>query len=469
MKLRGLISTADKRGMVLGVIRAIDAMIVIGSGIFSLWVNELFPDGSSNYLVAVAAGALMAANFLHISGVYVFDRLGSLVNQVGRLGIGWGSTALALIALAYLTKTSDQFSRLWSLAWLTWTFVGLAGFRVLLAIQVAHWRYLGHLSVDIAIVGTGEAARHILRQLRDVVGTRVLGVYSDESVEPGETLDGFPISGTIEDLVTLARTRKIDSIIVALPWKPSERLRQALTRLQTVAVDVRLCPETFDLDLPPRGYTTFAGVSLLNVYVRPLPGWSLLIKEFEDKVLGLLLTIVALPIMAIVALAIRLDSPGPVLFRQKRFGFNNDEFTVFKFRTMYIDRAADPEVTQATRDDPRVTPVGRLLRRASLDELPQLFNVLRGDMSLVGPRPHAVAHNEHYARLIDGYLARHRVKPGITGWAQINGLRGATETPEMMRRRVAHDLYYIDNWSLLFDLRILAHTVLFSLVDRNAY
>jgi putative colanic acid biosynthesis UDP-glucose lipid carrier transferase len=270
-------------------------------------------------------------------------------------------------------------------------------------------------------------------------------------------------------LVALARTTKVDSVIVALPWKPADRLRQALSRLQTVAVDVRLCPEAFELDLPPRGYTALAGESLLNVYQRPLPGWSLLIKELEDKILGSILTVLALPVMAIIALAIRLDSPGPVLFRQKRFGFNNDEITIYKFRTMYVGGAADPKVTQARRGDPRVTRVGRLLRRASLDELPQLFNVLRGDMSLVGPRPHAVAHNEHYAKIIDGYLARHRVKPGITGWAQINGLRGATETPELMRQRVAHDLHYIDNWSLYFDLRILAHTVLFSLVDRNAY
>lgn len=467
--MRELISTADRRGIVIAVIRAIDMTIVIGAGIFSLWVNELFPDGSNNYLVAVAAGALLAANFLQVSGVYVFDRLGSLVNQVGRIGIGWGSTVLALISLAYLTKTSEQFSRLWSLAWLFWTFVGLAGFRALLAIQVAHWRYLGHFSIDVAIVGTGDAVGHILRHLRDSAGARVLGIYTDDHVEAPSTVEGMPVLGTIEDLVALARTTKIDSIIVALPWKPADRLRQALARLQTVPVDVRLCPETFELDLPPRGYATFAGVSLLNVYLRPLPGWSLLIKELEDKILGFILTVIALPIMAIVALAIRLDSPGPALFRQKRFGFNNDEITVYKFRTMYVDAADDPKVTQARRSDPRVTRVGRLLRRVSLDELPQLFNVLRGDMSLVGPRPHAVAHNEHYAQIVDGYLARHRVKPGITGWAQINGLRGATETPEMMRQRVAHDLHYIDNWSLYFDLRILAHTVLFSLVDRNAY
>jgi putative colanic acid biosynthesis UDP-glucose lipid carrier transferase len=467
----GLIPASDRRSIVTGVLRLIDVAIVIGSGLFALWINDLAFDSADKYVIATLAGGLAAANFLHMSGVYVFDRLGSLVNQTGRIGVGWGSTALALVSIAYLTKTSDQFSRLWSLAWLFWAFAGLITSRLLLAIQIAHWRYLGHFSIDVAILGTGEAARQILLNLRgrDSASTRVLGVFSDDPADPTSAVEGLPVLGTLDDLIALTRTTKVDSIIVAIPCKPVERLRQALARLQAVAVDVRLCPETLDLDLPPRGYATLAGVSLLNVYLRPLSGWSLLVKQLEDKILGFMLTVVALPILAVAALAVRLDSPGPVLFRQKRYGFNNDEITVFKFRTMHDGQAEDPSMPQARRDDPRVTRVGRILRRTSIDELPQLFNVLRGDMSLVGPRPHAVAHNEHYAKVIDGYLARHRVKPGITGWAQINGLRGATETPELMRQRVVYDLFYIDNWSLQFDLKILIHTVLFSLVDKNAY
>ncbi|MBM3602047.1 MAG: undecaprenyl-phosphate glucose phosphotransferase [Alphaproteobacteria bacterium] len=466
MSLSGLIPTSDRRSIITGVLRLVDIIVVIGAGLFALWLAELDLEAANKYLIAVLLGGLLAANFLATAGLYVFERLGSLVNQVGRIGVGWGSVALALVSIAYLTKTSDQFSRFWSLAWLFSTFAGLILVRILLAIQLAHWRYLGHLTVDIAIVGIGEAARHVLKQLRgrDSMGTRVIGVFASDDSEPGRVVEGLPVLGSVDDLIALTRTTKVDSIIVALPWKPVDQLRQVLAKLQSVAVDVRLVPETFDLDLPPRGYT-----SLLNVYIRPLPGWSLLVKELEDKVLGSLLMLCALPIMALIALAIKLDSPGPVLFRQKRYGFNNDEFTVFKFRTMYQESGDAVEVTQAKRNDPRVTRVGRFLRRTSIDELPQLFNVLRGDMSLVGPRPHAVAHNEHYSHVIAGYLARHRVKPGITGWAQINGLRGATETPEQMRERVAYDLHYIDNWSLLFDLKILIHTVLFSMVNRNAY
>ena len=182
-----------------------------------------------------------------------------------------------------------------------------------------------------------------------------------------------------------------------------------------------------------------------------------------------LLLILLLPVFAIIALAIKLDSQGPVFFRQKRYGFNNNPITVFKFRTMFTGPAEESSVPQARRNDPRVTRLGALLRRSSLDELPQLFNVLRGEMSLVGPRPHAVAHNEQYAKVIDDYLSRHRVKPGITGWAQINGLRGETDTPDKMRRRVQYDLYYIDNWSLFFDLKILLLTPFVGFVNRNAY
>src|SRR6185437_7559524 len=230
-----------------------------------------------------------------------------------------------------------------------------------------------------------------------------------------------------------------------------------------------LCAHSLRLNIPVRGFTSFAGLPLLHVFERPLGGWGGFWKGLEDRVLGSLILAISLPVMAAVAALIKLDSRGPVLFRQKRYGFNNNEITVFKFRTMHHDRSPDPTVPQARRNDPRVTRIGGLLRRTSLDELPQLFNVLRGDMSLVGPRPHAVAHNEQYAKIIDGYLGRHRVKPGITGWAQVNGLRGETDTPEKMRMRVQFDLFYIDNWSLLLDLKILLLTGFSGFVHRNAY
>ena len=232
---------------------------------------------------------------------------------------------------------------------------------------------------------------------------------------------------------------------------------------------MKLCPEEISLELPHLGYGEVAGIPMLKLSERPLSGWSVFAKGLEDRILGVCLLIAFSPLLIAIALAIKLNSRGPVLFRQKRYGFNNNEFWVLKFRTMRAAPASDKNVEQAKRGDPRITTVGRILRRTSLDELPQLVNVVRGEMSLVGPRPHAVAHNEEYATVINEYLSRHRVKPGITGWAQINGFRGETQTLDLMRQRVQHDLYYIENWSVLFDLRILVMTLFVGFVHRNAY
>jgi Undecaprenyl-phosphate glucose phosphotransferase len=221
--------------------------------------------------------------------------------------------------------------------------------------------------------------------------------------------------------------------------------------------------------LVPRRVTLVGGLPLLDMLQRPFSRWGYLAKTVEDYALAALLTILTAPLMLVIALAIWLDSPGPIIFRQKRYGFNNGTIEIFKFRTMRMDQDESHRATQARRDDPRLTRVGRWLRRTSLDELPQLFNVLRGEMSVVGPRPHMVEHNQQYAVLIETYLARHRVKPGITGWAQVNGWRGETDTLEKMERRLRHDLYYIENWSLAFDVRILIRTLLVGWIHPNAY
>jgi putative colanic acid biosynthesis UDP-glucose lipid carrier transferase len=217
------------------------------------------------------------------------------------------------------------------------------------------------------------------------------------------------------------------------------------------------------------GIDYLGGLALMNIHRHALSGWNRVFKGLEDRILALAGLIVLSPLLLLVALAIKLDSAGPVFFRQRRLGFNNDEFYVLKYRTMMVAEDDPNAITQATRADPRVTRVGAILRRTSIDELPQLLNVLRGEMSLVGPRPHAIAHNRQYAEIVDQYLGRHRVKPGITGWAQVNGLRGETDTLEKMRQRVEYDLYYIDNWSLLFDLRILLLTPFVGFVNKNAY
>jgi Undecaprenyl-phosphate glucose phosphotransferase len=283
---------------------------------------------------------------------------------------------------------------------------------------------------------------------------------------------GYPVLGTIDDLLRFARHNPVDQVVLALPWSAERRLLGCVRKLRSLAVDVRLCPDHIGFHLPHRGVVHVAGVPLLGVLERPLSGWASVVKAVEDRALAALLLVLVAPLMLLLALAVRLTSPGPALFRQKRLGFNNEVIEVYKFRSMRLDQCdagTGPRLAQATRHDPRITPLGRLLRRTSLDELPQLLNVLRGDMSIVGPRPHAVAHNQQYARLIDEYLARHRVKPGITGWAQVNGLRGETDTLAKMEQRVQHDLFYIENWSLGLDLKIILMTLLVAFTDPNAY
>jgi putative colanic acid biosynthesis UDP-glucose lipid carrier transferase len=221
--------------------------------------------------------------------------------------------------------------------------------------------------------------------------------------------------------------------------------------------------------MPIHGALLVHDIPALAVHKRPIGAWSSVIKRVEDLVIGCLALLVLWPVMLVVAILIKLDSRGPILFRQARQGFNHNIITVLKFRTMSHGSQSDVEVVQATRNDPRVTRVGRILRRTSIDELPQIWNVLRGEMSLVGPRPHAIAHNQQYSELIDDYLGRHRVQPGITGWAQVNGLRGETDTLDKMRKRVDYDLSYINSWSIALDLKIIMLTAISILFDRRAY
>jgi Undecaprenyl-phosphate glucose phosphotransferase len=261
-------------------------------------------------------------------------------------------------------------------------------------------------------------------------------------------------------------------ILVSLPLTAEERVLQMARKLWVLPVDVRLAAHMNRLRFRPRAYSYIGNVPVLDIFDKPLADWNLVIKSLFDRAVGTILFLGLLPVMALTALAIRLDSPGPILFRQRRLGFNNEVIEVLKFRSLHHQHA-DPTASRVvTRNDPRVTRVGRFIRKTSIDELPQLWNVLRGELSLVGPRPHAVeapAGNKLWEEVVDGYFARHRVRPGITGWAQINGWRGELNTPEKLQRRVEHDLYYIENWSMLFDLYILLRTPFALLKTENAY
>ncbi len=384
---------------------------------------------------------------------------GSLPAQLVAVLRCWSLASVGLLVAAWLFRKTDDIARLWGTAWFALALVGFAAVRLAAAERLASWRRRGRLSRIVAIVDLDGAGRVLARRLQGAQAgeMRLLGVFA-----PADGADDARAS-SISDLVALSQLFRIDDVLVTTSWPGTPALPEVLRRLAALPTTVRLCPVLPD-GLPPTaagGAELVLGNPTLVVSRRPLPGWHVVAKRIEDLVLGSLALAALSPVMLAIAALVRLDSPGPALFRQQRLGFNNKPITVFKFRSM-ADRpeGADGTVAQARRRDPRVTRVGRLLRRSSLDELPQLFNVLRGEMSLVGPRPHAIAHNVQYAAQIDDYLGRHRVQPGITGWAQVNGLRGETDTLDKMQKRVEFDLAYIERWSLLFDLRIIVQTAL---------
>ena len=303
-------------------------------------------------------------------------------------------------------------------------------------------------------------------------GPRIFGVYDDDAAHLPQRCMGHAILGSIDELVRDARVHGIDTVIVALPSTSEHLLVETLNKLSLLPVDVRLCPGEFAMRLGTLQASHIGGHTFLNVIDHPLRDWRSIVKTVEDRLLGALILMLISPLMVAIALLIRLDSPGPALFRQKRYGFNNQLIEVLKFRTMYQEMSDSNAERLTRRNDPRITRVGAFLRRTSLDELPQFLNVLRGDMSIVGPRPHALSAKAGtllYQEAVKYYDARHRMKPGITGWAQVNGWRGETDTLEQIRKRVEHDLYYIEHWSIAFDLRIIARTIVGGFSGRNAF
>jgi len=466
----------DLLKLAAATLRLCDILVVGVVAMLAYWWRHGELTLPAYYFVAIVAAMLLTANYFHLAGLYDLQRRRQFAQQVGRLVPGWTAVILTLLALAFMTKTSENYSRAWMLAWFPGAFGGLILLRVGLAVQLSRWTDDGRLSERIVVVGAGDYGQRLVHQLLadEDRSISIVGVFDRRRTRIPDSIEGIPVRGDLDDLTRFVRANGVDQIIIALPWRAGGTLLEMIQDLRSMPVTVKWCPETIAFQLPVRSLSSVAGVPMIDIFDRPLRGWNRIVKALEDRIGAAILLVLLAPLMLAVMAAIRLDSPGPALFRQKRYGFNNNEITVYKFRSMRAessahDGAGTGDVVQARRGDPRVTRVGRVLRASSLDELPQLFNVLRGEMSLVGPRPHAVAHNEHYARIIDQYFGRHRVKPGITGWAQVNGLRGETDTPEKMRQRVEYDLYYIDNWSLLFDLRILFLTLFTGFVNRNAY
>jgi Undecaprenyl-phosphate glucose phosphotransferase len=427
------------------------------------------------YLMVTLVAAIVFPALLQIGGNY---RLNTLLNPLPRLTsivTCWLLMFAGITLFAFVWKVGADLSRSWLLTWaLSGLFFAFA-FRFAMAHFVRRMNRNGQLNRRAVLVGGGAAADHVIATLnasRDT-GLTVLGVFDDRGEDRAPvTAQGMKKLGTIEDLIDFVRSTRVDTLILTLPVTAENRLLQILERLWVLPVDIRLSAQDQRMRFRPRAYSYIGNLALLDLFDRPLGDWGPFVKTLEDKIIASIALLLLLPVFAAVALAVKWESKGPVFFRQKRYGFNNELIEVYKFRSMYTDLADVDARRLVTKDDPRVTRVGRIIRKTSLDELPQLFNVLKGELCLVGPRPHATmasAAGNLYETVVDGYFARHKVKPGMTGWAQINGWRGETDTAEKIERRVEHDLYYIENWSLTFDLYILARTPIALLSTQNAY
>jgi len=393
----------------------------------------------------------------------------SLVREILTTTILWLIVVVGALVFLFLIKESSTYSR----------FV-LVGWSVTVPVLLLFWhmlarKWMGSLMGQrgkgrrAVVIGTGDSAAKVKSTLQNNawLGFQYGGVYEDR--EAGNRWQWEEdIRGNYKDLIEHARADKFDVAFVALPLEAQVRIMTLVDQFGDTTVSVYMVPDFFFSDLVKGNWHNLAGMQVLSVFGTPFWGVSSWVKRVEDIILGsLILLVVSLP-MLLIALAIKLDSPGPILFRQHRYGMNGKEISVLKFRSMR-DMGDKVDFQQARKNDPRITPLGRILRKTSLDELPQFLNVVAGTMSIVGPRPHPVSLNEESRKDIRGYMLRHKIKPGITGWAQVNGWRGETDTLYRMQKRIDYDLWYLDNWSLWLDIRIIILTIFVGFTGKNAY
>jgi len=440
--------------------------------------NDLWRAGQ--YIFAIAATGCATVALFQVLGLYQVAALSQVLRQMPRVALGWLAANAALVVSVFFLKVGPEFSRVWLVLWVAGGGTALLAGRLAVSALVKHWMREGRLTRRAVIFGAGPESNALANALaRDAESdVRVYGIFDDRTSArsadaPIVTADpNQSTAGALTDLLAFARRTRVDIVILALPMSAERRLVDLLRPLRQLPVDIKLWAQASELQFARRTYTTIGSVPFIDIVDKPIADWGSVAKWAFDKAIAAIALVLLAPLMLATALAIRLESRGPVLFRQKRYGFNNELIEILKFRSMFVDQCDATASRLVTRDDPRVTRVGRFIRQTSIDELPQLINVLRGELSLVGPRPHALAAkagSRLYDEVVEDYFARHRVKPGITGWAQINGWRGETDTDDKIMKRVEHDLYYIENWSLMLDLYILLKTPFALLKSDNAY
>jgi putative colanic acid biosynthesis UDP-glucose lipid carrier transferase len=470
-----MLESAPKRsilqhpGSVSNLLQALlDGMIILG--LFYFLVDRHI--GGMTYEYTILLLLLIGVIGIAYDQMGIYRKHSSATRKALDLFEAWTLGFAFLMALGFLTKQGTEYSRLlmgelyvagYLAQLLSHFLVGMVTLRLLKRPKDIE---------NAIIVGSGQLANYLYHHVsgNPWLGQRILGnvVFDASPPAPQADDDPPPLLGTTNDLLPLLHERNIRTVYFVTPLEGSDILEALYFSLLDRHVAIHWIPDIFSLRLVNHSVRELAGLPVLTLSETPLVGTRLLLKSIEDKVLGTLLLLAVSPILLAVAIAIKLDDPGPVFFRQQRLGWNGKPFRIWKFRSMVVHQPEDNVIRQATKNDPRVTRVGAFIRRTSLDELPQLFNVLMGEMSLVGPRPHAVQHDQQYSRRIGDYFARHNIKPGITGLAQVRGLRGETKDIKRMMQRVESDIEYINNWSLWLDLSILLRTFLV-FTGRNAY
>ncbi len=447
--------------------RVFDVTVIMLTMVLAGWIRQVELD--AKYAVLSLLAILIFILLAAVKGVYRSWRTENLATEIaGVIGV-WVVTVIALGVLGFASKTSSEFSRVVMVSWAVLVPLGLALLRFFYRKFLHALRGAGRNFRTVAFAGCGNTAQKMSQHIngQSWMGLRVLGVFDDR---PASRLSpvSLRLAGNLQALLDQAKAGQIDIVYVTLPMHAERRIVALIDQLADTTVSVFVVPDIFVFDLFHAQWLTIGGMPVVSVFDSPFYGINGGVKRLEDIVIGTLILLLTSPLLLAIALGIKLTSPGPVLFKQRRYGLKGEIIDVWKFRSMSVCDDGD-KVVQAQKYDVRVTRFGAFLRRTSLDELPQFINVLQGHMSIVGPRPHAVAHNEEYRGLIHGYMLRHKVKPGITGWAQVNGWRGETDTLDKMKRRVDYDLAYVRNWSLWLDIKIILLTVVRGFVGKNVY
>lgn len=470
-------STGIPIDLAIFAVRVVEFLTIILGGIvaLTLWADSIPVDLVPIYGRAVLGGALIFALVVEIMGGYDVDCHFSLRRAWQRVTGAWLVTGLFLITMGFLLQLTQDFDRGWSVTWFVTSAVMLGGTRAASTLWIRRLKSQGVFNSRVAIYGASAQGQRLAKYIRgnSKLTISLVGFFDDRrDGRVPVTVDDLPVFGTTDDLIAMIREGLIDQVIVALPWSAEARIQQVVQKLALTPVRIRLAPDLASFAYSHRPLVLLGDLPVITLFERPISGMDAIVKRAEDLILTIGILAFIWPIMLLVAIAVKLDSPGPVFFRQPREGFNNKPFHVFKFRSMAHDKCETDSVQQATKGDMRVTRVGRIIRATSLDELPQFFNVLQGHMSLVGPRPHAPstrAAGRLFHEVVQTYAGRHKVKPGITGWAQVCGWRGETDTEEKLVKRLEHDLYYIENWSVSFDLYILFRTIFAVIFPKNAF